>query len=552
MDNLDLLKYTIRGLNYRYNALKKINLLLGEATDLHKFLDGVLGILIELMDAEIGIIILDDKGDQRIEILRGNLLLKKETELKEKIEGLLLPKDLLYITELKQHEKEIQINQKYDPGIEHHEIIEKDTGKINNIVSVPINLKKNVVGIIELFNVRVELNDEKKDTLISIGGNIGVPTGLIKRINIMQERTTALKQLAVITKAINSPHQINMVLNTVIKNAQKFFEADGCSILLNDEDHKLEFVAVTGEKADILKGQKLDKGEGIAGWVIENDQSIIIEDVAADNRFSPRIDSATEMNTGSVICTPLKVLNEVKGVIEIIRMKERYPFNEEDLGMLSILASHASIAIEKSKVFSQRDAWFKSIIELLCGLIAVKDELFPEHRKTVKKYVILLGRRLDLSSEDIEYLDLAASIQDISKLIIPEKILKKEKELSADEWNEIRKHPDLSVQILDTVAEFKDIVPIIKYHHEKWDGSGYPEGLSGNEIPRLARILAVADAYVAMTNKRPYRDNLSPDKAKEELLKLSGMQFDPEIVDEFIKILEKDESGISSDQTPLE
>lgn len=206
--------------------------------------------------------------------------------------------------------------------------------------------------------------------------------------------------------------------------------------------------------------------------------------------------------------------------------------------MLMVLASHSSIALDKAQMFTKKDIWFKSTVELLYRIIGLKDKLFPENRDIIKKYVSLLGSRLSLNSNELELLDLAASIQDIAKLIIPDNVLQKEKELSAKDWDEIRKHPVISAEILETIEEFKDIIPIIKYHHERYDGKGYPEGLAGENIPKLSRILAVADAFAAMTSRRPYKNAMTITEAKKEIEKQSGKQFDPEIAGEFIKLLE--------------
>lgn len=541
MEDVRLLKHTIRGLNYRYNALKKINSYLGEAKDIKEFLDNILGIVMEIVGAEAGVILTREVLDcVKIQAFRAEVPFEKEKDSRDEIEGVKIPLKDSGLRGILDSRENVQINNGPDLSINYRKPINQALGKVENLASVLIKVKKEVTGIIELYNIAGSLGDDKQETLASVGAHVGASMELFKRLTMLQERTNVLRELTSITEAISSPYQINMVLDVILSNSKNFFEADGCSVLLNDEEGNPEFAAVVGESAPTLKGQKLKKGEGIAGWVIENNDSVLVADVSRDERFSSGIDSMTGMSTGSIICAPLKVVNEVTGVIEIVRAAESKPFKEEDLGMLEILASHASLAIDKAHIFTQKDRWFKSTVELLSGVIGIKDGEFPENRSLVKKYVSLLGWHLNLNSEELELLDLAASVQDIGKLVIPEKILKKESELSEEEWSMIKMHPIISVEILQTVDEFKEIVPIIKHHHENYDGTGYPEGISGEEIPKLARILSIADAYAAMLSRRPYRNSLTKEEAKRAIIEQKGRQFDPKFVDEFIKVLDKE------------
>ncbi len=542
MEELKLLKYTIRGLNYRYNALKQINALLGESKNLKNFLDNVLGIIMEINGAEAGVVLIDkDFIDIDVQVFRAEIPFEKEQKSKEEIEELEIKFKEIGFDDILEEKKELEIINNPQMTTPHRRIVKDALGSVVNHVVVPIKSGNNIAGIIELYNARGVIGDDKKETLVSIGGHIGVSAELFKRLFVLEERTHALREISEITEVISSPNQLTMVIDVILNNAHKFFLADGCSLLLKDDAQNLVFYDVTGESAPVLKGKQLKKGEGVVGWVMKNNEPVLINDAEKDERFISDIDNLTKMNTGSVMCAPLRIVNEIIGVLEVIREKEKNFFNEEDLEMLSILASHASIAIDKARLFTYKQLWSKSVVELLCRVISIKDGLFPEHRKIVEKYVILLGQKLELNSAEIENLILAASIQDIGKLIIPEIILKKEGDLSEEEWNQIRKHPVISSEILETVNDFRVLVPVIKYHHERYDGTGYPEGLSGEEIPYLARILSIADAYSAMIANRPYREKLSKDEAKKVIIDERGRQFDPKLSDEFIKILESEE-----------
>jgi HD-GYP domain-containing protein (c-di-GMP phosphodiesterase class II) len=544
VDELNLLKSTIRGLNYRYSGLKKINSLMGECEDSKDFLDKMLGILMEIFEAEAGAVLIRNKDSLKVEAFRAELPFKKEETIKKNIEQIEITGKDEILGDMLSGNKNFHFSQDPDISMQHRSLIQSGLRKISGIAAVAIKTKNRATGIMELYNFSGAIGDDKKEALESMGGEIGIAMELFDRLSVLKERTRALRKLTSITEAISFPHQLNMILDMIMKNSVVFFNADGCSVLLKDDKGRPEFVAVSGTKADMLRGKKLEKGEGLVGWVINKGKAVLIESVEKDKRFSPRIDSMTKMVSGSILCAPLKIVDDIIGVIEIVRSREKLPFNEEDMGLLVIMASHAAIAIEKARLYSHKDLWFKSTVDLLSRAIDTKNRFFPGHSQMVKKYVTLLGAELRLNSNELECLDLAASIQDIGKLTIPDKILEKQDELSKEELDEIRAHPVKSIEILERVEEFKEIIPIIKYHHEKYDGSGYPEGLSGEEIPKLARILAVADAYSAMICPRPYREPMQKQEAVKSLKAQKSTQFDPEFINAFLKVLEQEQQNV--------
>ncbi len=176
-------------------------------------------------------------------------------------------------------------------------------------------------------------------------------------------------------------------------------------------------------------------------------------------------------------------------------------------------------------------------IETLRYTVEAKDPYTRGHSDRVSEYSVLIGRYLGLSDEDLHTLKIGGLFHDIGKIGIPDSILLKPGKLTTDEYSEIKNHPSIGVHILSNAAIFKDIIPIVKHHHERYDGLGYPSKLKGDDIPYLARIAAVADTFDAMTSKRTYRDSLDLDFVKEEIKKNRRLQFDPQIADVFLDIL---------------
>lgn len=183
-------------------------------------------------------------------------------------------------------------------------------------------------------------------------------------------------------------------------------------------------------------------------------------------------------------------------------------------------------------------------IETLRFTVEAKDTYTRGHSDRVSEYSVLLGKKLGLSEEDINTLRIGGLFHDIGKIGVPDSILLKESKLTDDEYSEIKNHPSIGAHILSNATIFKDVLPIVKHHHERYDGNGYPGKLKGEGIPYLARIAAIADSFDAMTSRRTYRDSLSLDIVKSEFERCKGSQFDPNCADAFLDILNNEYSKI--------
>lgn len=177
--------------------------------------------------------------------------------------------------------------------------------------------------------------------------------------------------------------------------------------------------------------------------------------------------------------------------------------------------------------------------------LELKDQYTKEHSDRVSAYSVLIGKKLGLSDDDIKSLQTAGLFHDIGKNEIPDSILSKNSKLSDDEYSKIKNHPSVGAHLLGNNEDLKDIIPIVEHHHERFDGSGYPNNLKGEDIPYLARIVAIADTFDAITSNRSYRNALPLDVAKDEILKCSGTQFDPDISKAFIDALENNPDTIN-------
>lgn len=192
---------------------------------------------------------------------------------------------------------------------------------------------------------------------------------------------------------------------------------------------------------------------------------------------------------------------------------------------------------ELSSTYEKLEKAYLDSIETLRYTVEAKDPYTRGHSDRVSKYSVLIGKYLGLSEVDLKTLEVGGLFHDIGKIGIPDSILLKESKLTDDEYSQIKNHPSIGAHILCNATIFQDIIPIVKHHHEKFNGTGYPTKLKGNDIPYLARIAAVADTFDAMTSRRTYRDPLDLDVVKAEIERCSGSQFDPEIAKVFLDVL---------------
>lgn len=193
-----------------------------------------------------------------------------------------------------------------------------------------------------------------------------------------------------------------------------------------------------------------------------------------------------------------------------------------------------------TETYDKLEAAYMESIETLRHTVDAKDPYTRGHSDRVAEFSVLIGKRLGLSENDLHTLQIGGLFHDIGKIGVPDSILQKDSKLTDDEYSEIKNHPAIGVHILSTATIFNDIIPIVKHHHEKYDGNGYPSRLKGEDIPYFARITAIADSFDAMSSRRSYRNILPLDTIKDEFLKNKGTQFDPNLVDLFLDILDND------------
>ena len=241
----------------------------------------------------------------------------------------------------------------------------------------------------------------------------------------------------------------------------------------------------------------------------------------------------------SVLAIPLKIRSRVFGIlISLIKDGKRH-FNEKDLYFLNFLAEKASFLIENLALYENIYENLFSTLYAFVETIEARDPYTKQHSTRVTHYAVSVAKAIGCSQEEIDVLNVSGNLHDIGKIGIPDDILLKPGKLTDAEYEIIKRHSSIGSNIIGHFNMWTEEEKIIKHHHERWDGRGYPDGLSGEEIPFLSRILSVADVYDALTSDRSYRKRLSDDVAIGMIRENSGSQFDPKIVDVFLKFYEQ-------------
>jgi putative nucleotidyltransferase with HDIG domain len=244
----------------------------------------------------------------------------------------------------------------------------------------------------------------------------------------------------------------------------------------------------------------------------------------------------------SVLCVLLRTPRRRIGVLHLDRSFWQDPFTEDDLLLADALAAHVSAAIESAQLLRKQKELFLKTITILAQAVELRDDYTGGHTQRVTRYAAMLAQHLELPDDQLELIKIGTPLHDIGKIGIDDAILRKPGRLTAPEFAVMQEHTTKGAEILSTIPEMQPIIPIVRHHHERWDGTGYPDRLAGEEIPLLARIVAVADAFDAMTSNRPYHPDKRgkpPAAAFAEVEKQAGRQFDPACAAAFLAIREQ-------------
>lgn len=276
--------------------------------------------------------------------------------------------------------------------------------------------------------------------------------------------------------------------------------------------------------------------EGTLLWALKQGRTLVV----ADNGQGAWTQGLSENETGrSFLLVPILARNKPVGLLNLAVATGAGSFSQRDLSLLAILANQAGISLENARLYEAVRQDYVDVIQALAGAVDARDHYTREHSNRVSLYGVAIARHLRMDESFIETVQFGGLLHDIGKIGIPDLILNKPARLTDDEFSVMKSHSQLGAGLLRRVESLSHLVPLVLYHHERYDGRGYPEGLAGKKIPLGARILNVADSFETITSDRIYHKARSFEEGLEEIKRCSGGQFDPEIVDAFESIFDQ-------------
>ncbi len=332
------------------------------------------------------------------------------------------------------------------------------------------------------------------------------------------------------------------LLDNILNDAVIVLDAQGGAIVLAEGDGpepqlRVHVLAV----GDDEKARRPSYSKKLTHRVFAKGESLLYGTTKEDDE-KDMTQSIQDGAMASVLCVLLRTPRGRIGVLHLDRGPLQDPFTEDDLHLADALAAHVSAAIEGASMLRKQKELFRKTIAILAQAVELRDDYTGNHTQRVTHYASMLAQHLKLPEDQLEWIKIGTPLHDIGKIGIDDAILRKPGRLTADEFAIMQKHTTMGAKILSTIPEMLPIIPIVRNHHERWDGTGYPDRLAGVEIPFLARIVAVADAFDAMTSNRPYHDGRkgkSPAQAFAEVEKMSGRQFDPRCAAAFLEIQDR-------------
>ncbi|MHA2610536.1 MAG: HD domain-containing phosphohydrolase [bacterium JZ-2024 1] len=343
--------------------------------------------------------------------------------------------------------------------------------------------------------------------------------------------STLQQASAWMTRSLDLPVTLQNILTTVTET----LEATRGSIMLIEPDGFLRIYVATGIDREIARSVQIKPGESLAGWVFLNQKPLLIEDIT-DTQWSgqtPKEGYATK----SALVVPLISDGEVLGVLNLADKKTGKPFTQDDLELLTVTANYAVIALKNARLYWELKESYLQTILALSQAIEAKDPYTKGHSERVALYTEITAKEMGVPPKILELLRIAGILHDVGKIGVPESILLKPGRLTEEEFKLMKKHVEYGDAIVEPIKFLSPVRAAVRSHHEWYGGGGYPDGLTGENIPLIARIMAVADAFDAMCTERKYRPALPVEKALAILEENAGVQFDPEVVKVFVSLV---------------
>ena len=371
---------------------------------------------------------------------------------------------------------------------------------------------------------------------------------------LLQSAQRYLTTLHKVSDLLSRASSVEALFDSILSAILEVSGGDRAAILMRTEDgspHGVNMVAVR-TRADLHKGAQNPPGQVMLSRTVVNDvlekgMSAFTDDALADERYVGG-ESIVRQRIRSVMCAPMRTTEQILGVLYVDSRQAR-EFSEAELELLAAVGNQAGIALHRARLMAEMERLFIDVMKAIAATIDAKDGYTHRHSERVAAFGVKLARQIGFDADSRAVVELSGLLHDVGKIGVPDAILNKPGKLTDAEFAEIKLHPVHGARILSNIQSPKviSLLPGVKYHHERWDGKGYPEGLAGENIPFLGRLLGVADFLDALTSDRSYRKGLSLDEALQMVKDLEGKAFDPVVVKAACELHDKGELALPPD-----
>jgi GAF domain-containing protein len=418
---------------------------------------------------------------------------------------------------------------------------------IRSWLGVPLLVSDRLIGglVIQSYEAQAYTHDHRR-LLQLLGNQVAIALENSRLFEDAQRRLFQLSSLREIDQAISGSIDLEMTMDVLVGQLIQTLDVDAaCVLAFNPIGQTLEYISGRGFRTESLKNTSLKLGEGLAGKAALERSMVHIPDLISQPTSLQKSSQFDKEEFITYFAHPLISKGEIVGVLEVFHRKRLDP-NPEWNNFLVALARMAAIAIDRLNLFNdlarsniELKQAYVATIEGWARAIELRDGDTGEHNRRVVELVLELASKMGITGEELTYIHWGALLHDIGKIAIPDGILLNPGKLSAEEWLVMKKHPVFAYEMLSAITYLIPALDIPYCHHERWNGSGYPRGLTEEDIPLAARIFAVVDVWDALQSDRPYRDAWSEKDAIAYLKEQSGIQFDSQIVEVFFEMIGK-------------
>ena len=413
-------------------------------------------------------------------------------------------------------------------------------------VFVPVISESEFIGVLVCARNKGNTSQPYRSSEVQLLSAIGEMVGnALRRARLYDQAMARLQHVQTlhsIDMAISANLDLSIILDVLLAQGTVQLNVDAaCVLLLNPHTHMLEYAAGNGFNAKEIRSARLRLGEGLPGRAALERKILYVPDLSDSDDLVRKY--LLEERFVAYQASPLIAKGQLRGVLETFNRKP-ISVSGEQTGFLEALATQAAIAIDNSQLFSdlQRSNFelemaYDATIEGWSRALELRDQETEGHTLRVTDITIQLAQAMGARGEELAYIRRGALLHDIGKMGVPDRILLKPGKLTVEEWNIMKQHTVYAFEMLWPIEFLRPAIDIPHCHHERWDGTGYPRQLKGEQIPLSARLFAIADVWDALTNDRPYRKAWTEEKALEYITTNNGKHFDPRVVEQFLEFL---------------